>query len=216
MEAAFWQHRWQVNQIGFHLPNANPLLTDNFSRLELAANSKVFIPLCGKTLDIHWLLAQGFRVIAVELVESAIVQLFSELGITPSITKQGKFTLFEGPNIEVWVGDIFDIDHHQLVGVDAIYDRAALVALPVDMRTRYIEFVTSLCQFEACPMLLVSFDYDQTVVGGPPFSIGQNDVEHYYHSTFDIDLIQTADVEGGMKGKCPALEHVFVMRPKTR
>ena len=65
-------------------------------------------------------------------------------------------------------------------------------------------------------MLLVSFDYDQAVVGGPPFSIGQNDVEHYYHSTFDIDLIQTADVEGGMKGKCPALEHVFVMRPKTR
>lgn len=213
MEAAFWQHRWQVNQIGFHLPSANPLLTNNFSHLNIATGSRVFVPMCGKTIDIHWLLAKGYYVVGVELVEDAIIQLFDELDITPTVTEHSEMRLYQGPNIDIWVGDIFQLPIAEIGRIAAVYDRAALVALPVDMRLDYVSLITKVCSDYQCPQLLVTFEYDQRLAGGPPFSISQTDVAQYYDNRFSIALLQTADVEGGMKGKCPAQECVFALMP---
>lgn len=60
METSFWHRRWLNNEIGFHQSEVNPFLLEHFSALQLPPGRRVFVPLCGKTLDIGRLLSQGY------------------------------------------------------------------------------------------------------------------------------------------------------------
>jgi thiopurine S-methyltransferase len=206
MEHNFWLDRWQTNQIGFHLADANPLLVKHFSSLQLAKGARVFIPLCGKTLDIAWLLSQGYRVAGAELVEMAIVQLFNDLGVSPSITTVGELKRYSAHNIDIFVGDIFELTADMLGAVDASYDRAALVALPSEMRVRYTTHIKTITQH--APELLITFEYDQALVPGPPFSVNAAEVKtHYDNAT----LLESNDLPQGMKGLYPAKEATWLV-----
>ena len=211
MEANFWHERWQSNEIGFHGNQANPLLVANFKRLGLQVGQRVFLPLCGKTLDIHWLLAQGQHVAGAELSEIAIQQLFAELELTPKITSEGQLLRYSSPAIDIFVGDIFDLTPEQLGPVDAIYDRAALVALPTDLRQRYSAHLMALTQ--TAPQLLICFEYDQSLIEGPPFSIADAEVAQHYQADYAFKLLsQTEMAGGGLRGKYPAEEKVWLLQ----
>ena len=210
MNTQFWHDRWASNEIGFHKSEANPLLVKYFNELALAKGSRVFVPLCGKTLDIPWLLSNGYLVAGAELSSIAIVQLFSELGITPTIEKRGGIDHYHANNIDIFVGDIFDVTRTMLGPVDATYDRAALVALPETMRSRYTAHVTDIS--DHAPQLLICYEYDQRAAEGPPFSISHEEVHRHYAHRYQLRLLTSADVPGGLKGKCAATEHVWLLR----
>lgn len=212
MEAQFWNSRWTNNQLGWHYNEANPLLVDNFKRLDLPKNSRVFVPLCGKTVDIHWLLANGYKVVGAELNKSAIEQLFSELSLTPTITHLSKLDHYSAENIDIYVGDIFEISSDILGSVDAIYDRAALVALPDPMRTLYTKHLVKITK--TAPQLLIKFTYDQSIMPGPPFSIEDAKLSEYYGDDYALQKLNSINVEGGLKGKCEAAESVWALTPK--
>ncbi|MDK2125670.1 thiopurine S-methyltransferase [Parachitinimonas caeni] len=207
MDANFWHRKWEANEIGFHISTANPLLVRHIGQLALATGSRLFLPLCGKTLDIGWLLAQGYQVAGAELSELAVQQLFAELGVVPVISQHGALKCYQTGNLQVWVGDIFAVSAEQLGRVDAVYDRAALVALPDPVRPRYTAHLREI--IAQAPQLLVCYAYDQSVQPGPPFSINQAEVLHHYAEYYDISLLESVEVVGGMKGKCAAWEHVF-------
>lgn len=211
MEASFWHAKWEKNEIGFHLAEANPLLLGHFGALALAAGSRVFLPLCGKTRDIGWLLAAGYRVAGAELSRRAVEQLFADLGVVPEVTRHGALERFAAPNIEIHVGDIFALEAAALGPVDAVYDRAALVALPAAIRPRYAAHLAAISG--RAPQLLVAYEYDQTQQDGPPFSVDAAEVERCHGERFELRLLATVDVPGGLKGKCPAQEHVWLLRP---
>jgi thiopurine S-methyltransferase len=137
MHTDFWHERWSTNQIAFHESEANPLLVAHFAALGLAKGARVFVPLCGKTLDIDWLLAQGYHVVGAELSPLAVTQLFERLGVTPQLTRVGKLERWSVPHLDLFVGDFFALTPDLLGTVDAVYDRAALIALPSDLRGRY-------------------------------------------------------------------------------
>ena len=159
MEHSFWHDRWATNQIGFHQPAANPLLVTHCAALALPSAGRVLLPLCGKTLDIAWLLAAGYQVVGVELSELAVQQLFAELGATPCIqVLNDALQRYETDKLTVFVGDIFALNREQLGPVDAIYDRAALVALPATLRSRYASHLTAISA--GARQLLISFDYE--------------------------------------------------------
>lgn len=211
MHVDFWHQKWHKNEIGFHLPEANPLLVAHLSSLNLKHGSRIFLPLCGKTLDIVWLLAPGYRVVGVELSVIAIEDLFKSLGLTPTISMLGQIAHYSAPNIDMFVGDIFQLSSTMLGDVDAVYDRAALVALPEDMRKSYAAHVIALTH--AAPQLLICFEYDQAIQAGPPFSISADEVKQHYQTSYDLTLLASVDVAGGLKGKCTAIEHVWHMKP---
>jgi thiopurine S-methyltransferase len=167
--------------------------------------------LCGKTLDIHWLLSRGHRVAGAELSAIAIRQLFADLGVTPRTTVIGKTTRYSSPGIDIFHGDIFDLSSGDLGAVDAVYDRAALVALPETLRNRYARH---LAQITECAMqLIICFAYEQRLVAGPPFSVDDAEIARLYQSAYELRLLGSADVLGGLKGKCPATEHVWLLAP---
>ena len=137
MDHEFWHIRWREGRTGFHEGAPNDLLVAHLPALDLKPGAHVFLPLCGKTVDLDWLEAQGFHVTGVELNALAVAAVFERLGRHPDITRHGDLTRYRAGNITLWVGDILTLDAAQIGPVDAVYDRAALVALPETMRPDY-------------------------------------------------------------------------------
>jgi thiopurine S-methyltransferase len=212
MDAEFWHRKWALNEIGFHESTPNPLLVTHFAALSLAQGSRLFLPLCGKTRDIHWLLARGYRVSGVELSTLAVEQLFAELGLVPEIAAVGAMTRHSAPNIDIFAGDIFALTRGNLGPVDAVYDRAALIALPEPSRKRYAAHLMEMTG--GAPQLLVTLDYDQGQIAGPPFSVDRAEIRRHYADDYEIAQLAGADVPGGLKGKVPASENVWLLRKR--
>ena len=211
MLAKFWHQKWEKNEIGFHLPDANPLLIRHFPTLNLKQDARIFLPLCGKTFDIAWLIAQGHRVAGAELSAIAIEDLFNSLNLTPNIKTLGEVMHYSASNIDIFVGDILKVSPAMLGNVDAVYDRAALVALPDNMRKLFTTHLIMLTK--TAPQLLICFEYDQALHAGPPFSISADEVKQHYQTTYDVSLLGSSDMVGGLKGQCPATEHVWWLKP---
>ncbi|QDH64287.1 thiopurine S-methyltransferase [Pseudomonas azotoformans] len=195
MEPKFWQERWARNQIGFHLPEVNPYLLRYWPALGLAQGAKVLVPLCGKSLDLMWLASNGYHVFGVELSEQAVEAFFSEQSLTPRITRHGVFKVYQADLIEIWCGDFFALDAGVLADCTALYDRAALIALPPLMRAQYAEQLNSLLR-PGCQGLLITLDYDQTQKAGPPFAVPDDEVKVLLGLQWSLEVLEAQDILG--------------------
>lgn len=210
MDQDFWHERWRENRIGFHQSAANPLLVKHWSGVVRQPQGRVFVPLCGKSLDMEWLLAQGHAVVGVELSELAIEQFFVELGVEPHLSTVGPLQCYRAPRIDLFVGDLFELEKAHLGRVDAVYDRAALVALPSTMRKAYADHLVVLS--EGAPQLLITFEYDQDQMPGPPFRIGSDEVSALYGQHYGPKELERADLR--LKGLVEATEVTWRLEPK--
>lgn len=212
MDADFWHGKWQRGEIGFHESTVNPLLTAHLDVLQLEPGSRIFLPLCGKTLDIGWLLQQGYRVVGIELSQIAIDDLFDGLEQTPVVMERDGLLHYCASNIDIFVGDIFALTADRLGPVDAIYDRAALVALPEHSRTRYALHLKALTN--CAKQLLVTYGYDQSVRPGPPFSVTEQEVNELYGREYELNLQQRDEIPASPKGRPAATELVWHLAPR--
>lgn len=212
MEHSFWHHKWEHNDIGFHRKTANALLVEHLPVLGLADGQRVFVPLCGKTLDIRWLLSQEYRVAGAELSRLAVDQLFAELECVPTITEAGPLLHYSAPDLDIFVGDILELTADLLGPVDAIYDRAALVALPPALRDLYTAHLRAITN--RAPQLTIVFEYDQSRAEGPPFSIPDAEIARHYEASYSPVLLANHVIPNGMRGQCPAAEKVWNLAPK--
>ena len=210
MDPDFWREKWKNNETAFHQAEVNSHLAGNFKHLGVPHGGRVFVPLCGKSLDMVWLLSQGFHVVGVELSHLAVNQFFSEQEVKYSLTAVENFELFRAANIDIFVGDFFHLSSGLLGQIDAIYDRAALVALPPDMRLQYASRIMQIT--DNAPQLLITFEYDQQLLQGPPFSVVEQEVLLHYGKTYRIDQVNWSEVVGGLKGKSPVTEHTWLLQ----
>ena len=112
----------------------------------------------------------------------------------------------------MYCGDFFALTLEQLGTIDVVYDRAALVALPQDMRKQYSQRLCSLTP--GAKQLLVTFEYDQSLIGGPPFAIPSEEIQQNYSKYCTISLLHSEALEGGLKGKVPAVENLWSLTSK--
>ena len=204
MEHEFWHNKWQENRIGFHQESIHTFLTNHWNSLYPKDRQTVLVPLCGKSLDMIWLAKQGFHVIGVELSELAAQQFFSENKLEHTIAESDKFKVYKGIEIEIWVGNVFEMK--PIKNVCAVYDRAALVALPLEMRNDYIKKIIEITPH--APHLLIVFEYDQNILPGPPFSISEEYISTNYTS-FSVNLIEQRSID--LKGVCTAQENCYIL-----
>lgn len=179
MDTDFWLERWNEGRTHFHQDRVTPLLEKLWPTLSLPAGSRVLVPLCGKSLDMVWLAGQGMQVLGVELSPLAVEQFFSENDLQPSVhhTEQGAH--YTAGNIEIICGDMFKVDAQTLAACTGVYDRAALIALPESMRGAYVQHVYG--QLDARYRgLLITLDYPQQEMDGPPFSVQEAEVQKLY------------------------------------
>lgn len=210
MKANFWHQKWEQGDIGFHESAVNPLLIEHFEKLNLAKGSRVFLPLCGKTRDAAWLLACGYRVVGAELSEIAICELFKELGLEPEISNFGKLTRYRAEDVDIFSGDIFAVSAEHLGLINAIYDRAALVALPASIRKHYAVHLMNITG--TAPQLLITYEYNQLLMDGPPFSVNENEVLRHYGTSYQLKSVGSKDVAGGLKGKIASTETAWLLQ----
>lgn len=184
MNPEFWHQKWHNSELGFHLPQVHTLLQRYLGELSLKAGQTVFLPLCGKTLDIGYLLEQGYRVIGAELSDKAVTELFASLHRQPIITDWQGGKRYQHGDLTVFQGDIFLLQAIDIEAPDAIYDRAALIALPEAMRARYARHLLTLTN--KAPQLLITLEYDQQEMDGPPFSVAEQQVKTLYGADYAI------------------------------
>ena len=203
MERSFWDARWSQNQIGFHEAKPNAHLEQHVARL--GPSGVVFVPLCGKAEDLAWLAARGHRVIGVEWVDEAVRAFFSEHGLTPTQSSDGKLKRYEAGGVTLYSGDFFALESKHLADVTAVYDRAALIALPPELRSKYMQHLRGLVA-PGTRGLLVTVEYDQTKMGGPPFSVSEQEARAGYAPSLELLTEQKADgarfVELAGREKC--------------
>ena len=215
LDTLYWQKRWKENNIAFHEEAENKFLTRHLDKLELIKGSRIFIPLCGKTRDIAWLLSKGYRVVGIELSEIAVQALFFEFGVTANvktITTTNKQTLiqYSAPNIDIFVGDVFNLSKESIGHVDAIYDRAALVALSKSTRIKYSHHLIKITS--AAPQLLITYTYDQQLMEGPPFSINEDEVQRHYAETYTLQFIEGKKIIHGFKNNITPTENAWLLQ----
>jgi thiopurine S-methyltransferase len=193
MKKDFWLECWQREEIGFHQNEINPYLCQYWQELHLAPGSEVFVPLCGKSRDMRWLRKQGHSVLGVELSPIAVQAFFKENGDSPHHLISGKFNRYEADGISILCGDYFDLGKGDLTKVRAVYDRASLVALPPEMSEYYVSHLMSILP-PATQILLITLDYPQQEMSGPPFSVSADKVAALYHEHAEIRLLAQLDV----------------------
>lgn len=193
MDAAFWLEKWSQGQIGFHAAKPNALLVEHVGELLAAPTAtegatrstgaqgaiglpasrvrRVYVPLCGKSLDLHFLRGAGFdEVVGTELSPLATEAFFAEAGLKPEVRMHDGWREFVAPGIRIIEGDIFTLPPGAIPPCDAAYDRAALVAMDPARRPAYINHLKSVLR-PGSPILLIAFNYDTSRMSGPPFSV---------------------------------------------
>lgn len=215
LEADFWVERWKNNQIGFHQETINRHLEEYWRHLDVPKGSTVFVPLCGKSLDMLWLVDQGYRVLGVELSHAAVESFFKENSLDVEVTEENGLRLWKGDQISIYEGDFFSLTKEQLFGVSAVFDRASLIALPDWMRCDYVDGLKKLLK-PTTGMLLITLVYDQDEMQGPPFSVSAEEVGQLYKGWCDLEEIASIDAlaeEPGFmkKGLTSLQEKVFTL-----
>lgn len=198
MDQEYWKQRWQDNRTGWHLSNVHPLLEQFFHRFHLQQGDRVFVPLCGKSLDMAWLAQQGMQVVGNELSGLAIQQFFNLQRLEPERSEHSGMACWQAGPFTLYEGDFFDLDPGHVDSVKLIYDRASLISLPKDSergRKAYVKKMRSLFSHEV-QTLLVTLEYDQELMQGPPFSVGYEEViwhfayDHVIEFLCEIDILE--------------------------
>jgi thiopurine S-methyltransferase len=188
MDPDFWKARWAEGQIGFHQSAVNPRLEAWWTAVSVDATTPVLVPLCGKSLDLWWLRGLGHPVLGVELSPLAVEAFFAEAGIERAVTRQGPFEVSEGGGVRILCGDVFDLRSEDLASVGAVYDRAALVALPAPLRKRYTAVLAERLP-RAVKIFLLSFETTPHVESGPPFSVPEAEVRALHEPAFTVTVL---------------------------
>ncbi len=188
MEHDFWHSRWQENRIGFHQDNTSDLLQHYWPQLQIDAARTVLVPLCGKSLDMLWLRERGHRVFGIELSEVAVQAFFSENNLLPDKKQENGMAVWRANGISVACGDFFTLPQVTEYGFTAIYDRASLIALPPEMRPAYASHLAGLAA-PGATMMLLTLDYPQQQMAGPPFAVSEDEVVSLFAEHFEISTL---------------------------
>ena len=213
-----WQQCWRDRQTGFHQQATNDLLIRFWQTLGLKPAERVFVPLCGKSLDLLWLAAQGHAVIGVELSPIAVQAFFEENGMVASLSQHGSFTRWQSGGLEILCGDFFDLAATDLGDIAAVFDRASLTALPEDIRHAYLAHLRKILP-KNCPMfLLTTEDPDEDEAEDQDFAVA-DEITNLYADAFEISLhhvesVYEADADATVKIPVRVEHKVYLLRPK--
>ena len=216
MDPEFWHERWAANQIGFHQQEINRHLQQHWHALGLASGSRILVPLCGKSLDMLWLREQGHAVAGIEISALAVAAFFRENGLAPQVREEAGYSCWQYEDIEIYCGNFFHLHAADLGAVDGCYDRAALIAMPEAQRPRYVEHLAGLLP-AAGSGLLVTLEYRQSEMSGPPFAVPRREVRRLFARQFDLGHLTQFDALAAnpafrKRGLTGLTEHVWSLR----
>jgi len=214
---ALWKQSWRGNQIAFHLLHIHPLLIRFWPALGLGAADRVFVPLCGKSLDLMWLHGLGHDVVGIELSPLAIQAFFQESGLKPRQTRHGALTRWSQDRLAIYCGDFFRLKPRDLQGVRVVYDRASLTALPESLRAPYVAHLAKILP-AGCQILLLTVEDLDDGESEADASKASSEIAALYEARFEIELKHAgclpAVVENGEVVEPPCVHKAYILSAK--
>jgi thiopurine S-methyltransferase len=216
MDPEFWHARWAANEIGFHQREINAHLQRHWRNLGLTPGSRILVPLCGKSLDLLWLAEQGHAVVGIEISELAVAAFFRENELQPQVRHEDGYSHWSCDGMEILCGDFFGLPPDRFGNLDGCYDRAALIALPGSLRPRYAARLAALLP-AGSRGLLVTMEYRQADMDGPPFAVTRREVDSLFAAAFGIEHLEQFDALAANpgfrdRGLNALAEHVWSLR----
>jgi thiopurine S-methyltransferase len=216
MKADFWHERWEQGEIGFHQHDFNRHMRDFIDRLQVRSGARILVPLSGKSLDMLWLAEQGYRVTGIELSPLAAEGFFTENGLDFNVDERSGWTVYRGDQVEIHCTDFFAVQKTALPRLEAVYDRASLIALPPEMRPAYAAHLTQLVN-PGVRSLLVTLEYPQDQMRGPPFSVSAAEVTTLFSTHWNVEPLHAEDCLANeprfqKKGLTRLQERVFILQ----
>ena len=214
-----WQQSWRDHQTAFHQKSVNLHLIRFWSSLGLAPGDRIFVPLCGKSLDLLWLASQGHKVVGVELSPLAVRAFFRENRLQPQRRRLGAFTLWEHGRIAILCGDFFQLSAEDLGEIAAVFDRASLTALPGDIRVAYLEHLRKIVPPGCKILLLTTEEPEAWETEGQPFAVDA-EIARLYSPDYEIGLshvesVFEADPDPSVAERLRVEEKVYLLTPKA-
>ena len=189
-----WHEYWSRSEKpGFHEEKVNKYLEKYLDRFRLERGAGIFVPLCGKAVDMAWLAQRGFNVTGVELSETAVRSFYDESGIDFEIEQRGPFKLFRSEHVTIYNGNFIDLTAADLTDCKMVYDRASMVAIEAENRASYCAHMLRIMP-SAVPMLVIVLEYDQQVMTGPPFSVVVAEVRSYYSQQYQLIELESEEL----------------------
>ena len=218
-----WLRMWRNDQTDFHQQAVNPLLMRFWGSLALDQPSRIFVPLCGKSLDLLWLAEQGHEVVGVELSPVAVKAFFEENGLTPRVCRRKNYSVWEYGRLKILCGDFFALTPADLGPIDVVYDRAALTALPEQVRKQYVAHMRRIVPEECSIFLLTIEDGRQEDETSLLLASGESvdeEIEALYALYFVIQIAHTeagweSDPESPGSAEIAVSHKVYRLRPRT-
>mgnify|MGYP001160946566 CR=1 FL=1 len=196
-----WEFRWHEGRVGFHLKEVNSYLIRHSEQLLKRDINKIFVPLCGKSLDLYWLAERIKKVVGVELVRKPVEDFFKENNINFSTKLLEEFELFQSDFIEIFNGDFFALNESMTGQFDAIYDRASIVAIDAPERLKYANHLMRFLTDDGM-ILLITLEYDQNQMLGPPFSVPFSEIIRLFSNQGNLEILETCDIlDDRLRGK---------------
>lgn len=217
MNQDFWHQRWLKGETGWHQGDINPHLQAYWPPPGVMPGARVLAPLCGKSRDLLWLAGEGYRVLGVEISPLGVEAFFTENGLTPTISDEPPFTRYRVDELEILCGDFFALQPEQVADVTALFDRAALIALPLAMRAAYTHHLGTLLP-RSVSGLLITLDYEQTERAGPPFAVTDREVRALFAQRLSLTEIAALDLFATIpryreQGLTRMVERVYALQP---
>ncbi|HET6725152.1 MAG TPA: thiopurine S-methyltransferase [Gammaproteobacteria bacterium] len=199
VEPEYWITRWQEGRTGWHHGEVMPLLAKHWGALEVPPGTRVLVPFCGKSLDMLWLAEQGLKVLGVEVAPLAIEQFFADNHLAATKREAADGIHYTAGDIEIIQGNLFETDAATLAGCGAVYDRAAIIAQSPSQRRRYAESIYGALPAD-CRGLMITLEYPQAEMAGPPFSVDADEVNQLFGAHWDIDIAERRDILANQPG----------------
>ncbi len=180
----YWEKRWEANDIVWHEPDVHPLLVKFVNVLGLNKRKVIFVPFCGASIDILYLVRLGYQVIGSEISSIACKKFFVDHELDFKIEKCFSYSVYKSDNILIYCGDYFHLEKRFFHEVDAVYDRAALIALPQKLRNDYVTQLRRLIP-NTLNILLITITYDN-LRDTPPYNVCEDELSFLYGDEFEI------------------------------
>jgi len=194
MQANFWHDMWARGVVGFHQAEMNAFLTHHWQKLGFRGDETILVPLCGKSLDMLWLAKQGHTILGVELSQKALDEFLTENAITAAPITHAHYCGYQLEQMRLLCGDFFHLSAEDCQDVQGAFDRAALVALPPEMRIQYVAHLRKILP-KGMSYLIITMQYDQSRVQGPPFSVPEAEVRQLFAGVESIEKVEEVHFE---------------------
>jgi thiopurine S-methyltransferase len=203
MDKNFWIERWKKKEIGFHLNDYHDFLKKH-GEIYFKDVSNVFIPLCGKSKDILWFYHFGKTVVGIELSDIACREFFLENHLQYNKSEYKNFQIYHTLDKKIYLinGDFFELNKDVLnfinITIQAVYDRASLIALPFDLRKQYVKHMFRMLN-NKIKYFLITMEFEpiektQKEIG-PPFSVTENEIKNLFEGYCTIKKIEERSIE---------------------